>query len=222
MRIIIGQAQRERILKYITPNCRVLEWGSGGSTLWMADRLPVGATLTSIDHDTTWHQNAQRRIGRRENVELLLCPAGGPLGRNATVEEEDPTHLHDYIHAVDGRKFDVILVDGVARVACMEHARELLSSGGVVFLHDAHRPWYDSGKALYIEHGTVGSCLEYPGPMLWWGGLVPEEPRFSIGALPIVINCYTAGTPYEKEAQSLRVTRETWDGSRSHRRTITW
>lgn len=208
MRILIGQAHRERILKFITPNCHVLEWGSGGSTLWFADRLPAGATLTSIEHDTAWHENTQRRIGKRQNVQLLLCPPSGSLGRNATIDEEDPTHLHKYIHAVDGRKFDVILVDGVARVACMEHAREILSPGGVIFLHDAHRPWYDSGKALFFEHGTVGSCPEYPGPLLWWGGLEPEEPRFSIGALPIVINCYTIGTPYEKEAQGLRASLE--------------
>lgn len=204
MRIIIGQAHRERILKYITPHCRVLEWGSGGSTLWLADRLPVGATLTSIDHDEIWHANTQHHIGKRPNVQLLLCPPRGVLGRNATVEEEDPSHLQEYIHAVDNSEFDLILVDGVARVACMERSRDLLSSGGVIFLHDAHRPWYDSGKELYFEHGTQGSCQEYPGPLLWWGGLKPEEPRFSIGALPIVVNCYTTGTPYEIEVENLR------------------
>lgn len=186
----------------------MLEWGSGGSTLWFADRLPAGATLTSIEHDTAWHNYTQRRIGRRQNVELLLYPPSGPIGRNATVEEENPEYLQDYIHAVDGKQYDVILVDGVARVACMEQARELLSPGGVIFLHDAHRTWYDSGKALFFEHGTVGSCPEYPGPILWWGGLEPEKPRFSIGALPVVINCYTTGTPYEKEAQSLRASLE--------------
>ena len=208
MRIIIGQAHRERILKSIKSNCRILEWGSGGSTLWFADRLPTGATLTSIDHDTAWHENTLRRIGKRVDVRLLLCPPRAPLGQNATIEEEDPTHLQEYLHAVDGSRFDVILVDGVARVACMEQARELLSPGGVIFLHDAHRPWYDSGKALFFEHGTIGSCPEYPGPLLWWGGLEPEKPRFSIGALPIVINCYTTGTPYEKEVEGLRVSLE--------------
>lgn len=208
MRILIGQAHRERILKYITPGCRVLEWGSGGSTLWFSDRLPNGATLTSIDHDVRWHETTCRNIGQRHNVQLLLCPPDGPLGRNATIDEEDPTYLHEYIHAVDDSKFDVILVDGVARVACMEQAKKLLSRNGVIFLHDAHRPWYDSGKALFHDHATVGSCPEYPGPMLWWGGLEPEKPRFSIGALPIVINCYTIGTPYEKEAQALRTSLE--------------
>ena len=204
MRILIGQTQRERILKLITPGCRVLEWGSGGSTLWLADRLPLGANLTSIDHDATWHEKTKQRIGTRPNVELLLRPPSGILGRNATEEEEDPKHLSDYIHVVDGRTFDIILVDGVARVNCMQRARELLSEDGVVVLHDAHRPWYDAGKALFLEHGTIGSCQEYPGPLLWWGGLKPEKPRYSIGALPIVINYYTSGTPYENEVAGLR------------------
>lgn len=208
MRILIGQAHRERILKFITPGTRVLEWGSGGSTLWFADRLPIGATLTSIDHDAGWHAITRSRVGERLNVQMLLCPPDSPLGKNATIEEEDPSKLDEYIHAADGKEFDVIIVDGVARVACMERARHLLGRGGVVFLHDAHRPWYDSGKAFYIEHGTVGSCPEYPGPILWWGGLEPEKPRYSRGALPIVINCYTRGTPYEQEVQGLRFSLE--------------
>jgi SAM-dependent methyltransferase len=204
MRIIFGQAHREAVLKKLTPGCRLLEWGSGGSTLWLADRLPVGATLTSIDHDPEWHSRVKERIGHRDNVRLLLRPANGPLGRNATIEEENSTYLQDYIQAVDGELFDVILVDGVARVSCMQQATKLLAPNGTLFLHDAHRPWYDDGKAFYFEHGTIGSCHEYPGPTLWWGGLRHEEPRYSVGALPIIVNFYTKGTPYEQEVDRLR------------------
>lgn len=204
MRIITGQVHREAFLKAIKPGMRVLEWGSGGSTLWLADRLPERATLTSIDHDTKWNTVVREKIGPRDNVRLLLVPPAGPLGANATIEEEDPTHLHDYIHAVDGEKFDLIFVDGVARGTCMDHARTLLKPGGTVYLHDAHRPWYDHAKSLFIEHGTIGSCPEYPSPTLWWGGLTPEAPKYSKGALPIVLCFYTVNTPYEEEVKRLR------------------
>ncbi|EXI67260.1 MAG: putative O-methyltransferase [Candidatus Accumulibacter adjunctus] len=204
MRIITGQPHRERILKSFFPNCRILEWGSGGSTLWFADRLPAGATLTSIDHDPVWHERVQARLGARGNVRLMVCPPSASMGQNATVEEEDPGPVQGYIHAMDAETFDVILVDGVARNACMAAARRLLRPGGAIFLHDAHRPWYDEGKSLYFAYGTVGSCPEYPGPLLWWGGLAQEEPRYSVGALPVVVSFFTQNTPYEVEAARLR------------------
>jgi hypothetical protein len=203
MRIIIGQAQREMIRKMLRPGVRVLEWGSGGSTLWLADRLPERARLTSIDHDAVWHQSVSRKIGDRENTRLLLRPPAGPIGRNATIEEERAEPLQDYIGAVDGELFDIILVDGVARSACMEQAVKLLAPRGIVFLHDAQRPWYDDAKARFIEHGTIGSCPDYASALLWWGGLDPEYPTCSVGALPIVLCFFTVGTPYAEIVEGL-------------------
>jgi hypothetical protein len=208
MRILMGQAQRERILKYIKPGMHILEWGSGGSTLWFADRLPDGASLTSIEHDRDWYSRVRRCIGERSNVQLLLCEPTGPVGVNATIEEENPSSLENYINAVSSTKFDVIIVDGVARVSCMERAQVMLKPGGTVFLHDAHRDWYDEGKSLFIEHGTIGSCSDYPGPLLWWGGLEPEHARYSKAAIPIIVNCYTSETLYEEEANGLRLSLE--------------
>lgn len=200
----MGQAHRERILKAFKPGCRILEWGSGSSTLWFADRLPAGATLASVDHDLARHQKVGKRIGPRSNVRLLLCPPLEPVGPSPPEEEENPASLQDYVHAVDEERFDVILVDGVARNACMEQASRLLKPGGKIFLHDAQRHWYDYGKSHFIAHGTAGSCPEYPSPLLWWGGLEMEAPRFSVGALPIVISFFTSGTGYEDEAARLR------------------
>jgi SAM-dependent methyltransferase len=209
MRILLARDHREHIERRLFPGCRVLEWGSGGSTLWLADRLPPGASLTSVEHHPEWHARVAARIGSREGVRLILAEPDGPVGANATIAEEDPAPLGRYLHAADGQAYDVILVDGVARVACMDHARSLLAPGGVVYLHDAHRPWYDAGKALYLDHGTIGPGEDYPGPMLWWGALEAERPRSSAAAAPIVISFYTRGTPYEDEARTLRASCET-------------
>jgi hypothetical protein len=204
MKTFIGTAHRERILKSFFPGCRVLVWGSGDESLWFADRLPTGATLTSIDHNAAWHERIKAKLGVRSNVRLLVFPPSAPMGRNATIEEEDPVPVQDYIRAMEGETFDVILVDGVARNACLEQARHLLHPRGTVFLHDAHRPWYDAGKALFVAHGTVGSCPEYPAPLLWWGGTEQERPRYSVGALPVVISFFTEGTSYEQEVKNLK------------------
>ncbi|MEO1585436.1 MAG: class I SAM-dependent methyltransferase [Planctomycetota bacterium] len=204
MRCIIGRDHRECIERRLFAGCRVLEWGSGGSTVWLADRLPAGAHLTSVEHHAEWFAKVGERLGERPNVTRVLAEPTGELGRNATIDEEDATHLAGYVGAADGQTFDVILVDGVARVACMERARELLNPGGVVFLHDAQRDWYDAGKALLVEHGTIGSCEDYAGPMLWWGGMEPERAHGSAAGVPVVVSFYTKGTPYEDEVAGLR------------------
>ncbi|MEL6498196.1 MAG: class I SAM-dependent methyltransferase [Planctomycetota bacterium] len=203
MRCIIGREHREAIERRLFAGCRMLEWGSGGSTVWLADRLPDGAHLTSVEHHAEWFAKVGERLGERANVTRILAEPSGELGRNATADEEDATHLERYIHAVDGSRFDVILIDGVARVECMRRARELLNPGGVVFLHDAQRDWYDEGKALLVEHGTIGSCEDYPTPMLWWGGDEAESPRGSAAGVPAVVSYYTVGTPYADEVKGL-------------------
>ena len=82
MRCIIGQAHREAILKHLACGARMLEWGSGGSTVWFADRLPDAAQLTSVEHDRQWHEKLSAAIGQRSNVRLLLAEPSGTLGRN--------------------------------------------------------------------------------------------------------------------------------------------
>lgn len=204
MRCLMGEAHRRAILDRCFEGARVLEWGMGGSTVWLAEHLPRGARLVSVEHDPRWHDEVSRAVGERGHCELLLREQEGPARRNATPEEEDPAGLERYIGAVDGRTFDVIVVDGVARRACLERARGLLAPGGIVFLHDAQRPWYDGAKRLLIEREVIGTCPDYPPPWLWSGvsDVADIDPPGRFQGL--VVSFYTKGTAYEEEARSLR------------------
>ncbi|MDX9911771.1 MAG: class I SAM-dependent methyltransferase [Phycisphaerales bacterium] len=209
MRVLMGERQRERILSMLPEGGRMLEWGSGGSTLWFGERLPRGAKMVSVEHHAQWADEVRDWVAHLENVELRFRPSNGPERANATIEEEDARGLEEYVRATRGEdeKFDVILVDGVARCVCMERARELLAPGGTIFLHDAQRDWYDEGKAKWTEHGHIGSCADYPGPHLWWGGR-EEIGRGGSGGggsgeLPLIVSFYTTGTRYEDEARRL-------------------
>jgi hypothetical protein len=142
-------------------------------------------------------------------VSLLLRPATGPLGRNATREEEAFELLTDYVAAGRGGTFNVILVDGYARSACLNAARSLIAPGGVIFLHDSQRSWYDDAKASLQAWGTIGSCDDYPIPQLWYGSTraIASPGR---GADPVIVSYYTIGSPYEEEAARLEASCRTW------------
>ncbi|MBX3385409.1 MAG: class I SAM-dependent methyltransferase [Phycisphaeraceae bacterium] len=214
MRCLMGLKHRRRILSALAGGGRMLEWGMGGSTAFFAEHLPPGASLTSVEHHKGWFDHVHAALADRPNVRLFLRePANGrEILANATAEEDDPTHLHDYIHAVDGERFDVILVDGYARGECLLHARSLLNPGGVIFLHDAQRPWYDQPKSGLTALGHAGSCDDYPVPHLWWG--VPHDhadhwhapapfAHAKADEAPIIVSFYTTGTPYEREVRGL-------------------
>jgi Methyltransferase domain len=204
MRIIMGKKHRDTILGFLRPGTRMLEWGAGGSTVWLAQNLPTGATLTSIEHDPKWFHTVHDHIGDAPQVRLLLREATGPLGTNATIAEEDSTPLRSFVHAVEGEQFDLIMVDGNARDACLRQAKTLLAPGGIVMLHDAQRAWYDEAKKIFIEYGHIGSCPDYPSPHLWWGGSSPPSAAArASGELPLVISFYTKNTDYEIEARKL-------------------
>jgi tRNA A58 N-methylase Trm61 len=169
LKCLMGKVHREKILGQITQGARVLEWGMGGTTVWLAERLPPAATLTSIEHCPKWFYSVEKQIGKMQSVRLLLREPTGVVGRNATKEEENEKPLWSYIRAVNGEEFDVIIVDGYARSACLKEAKKMLSSKGVVFLHDSQRDWYDQAKSIFNELGNLGSCPDYQGPHLWWG-----------------------------------------------------
>jgi SAM-dependent methyltransferase len=208
MRCVSGEIHRKKVLSFLPPGGRMLEWGSGGSTVWFAKHLPANARLTTIEHDPAWHATVSERLraeglDAHDAVRLRLVPATGPVGRNATEEEEDASALSAYIAAVADQRFDVILVDGVARAACMAAARELLNPGGVLLLHDSQRSWYDEAKQLYRAWGVVGSCPDYPTPVLWYGGVQDRAPATSPAALPLIVSYFTEHTPYEDEARRM-------------------
>jgi hypothetical protein len=90
----------------------------------------------------------------------------------------------DYVSApLDGR-FDVVLVDGRARTSCLKrvHHDHLLAPGGVLFLHDAHRPSQQEGLQLFSTWSYVrgtGSVPEEDSPSREEG---PTPPQVRSGA----------------------------------------
>lgn len=114
----------ERFLQ-MRPEARVFEWGSGASTVWLARRA---RQVISIEHDAQWHRTLAQQTEAHPQVTLLH--------RNLANE--------DYTAAIDEFEgdFDLIVVDGRQRAACLERATSRLRQGGLILFDDSGRHRY--------------------------------------------------------------------------------
>jgi len=128
----------ESILKLeelIEPGWTVFEWGSGSSTLWLGADMMVASAI-SVEHDSDWYKKNRAELERYfvDTVELVLAELGGAYER--------------YITHYPMEFFDLVLVDGRNRAACLAHALPHLKSGGLLVLDDADREQYRPGVTL--------------------------------------------------------------------------
>ena len=140
-------AKIERWIAARNGDVRAFEYGSGASTLWLARRC---TRVVSVEHDAGFAKFAAPMLAR-SNVRLLLvepergvaAPAMGS-GRRG-YEHCDFSAYVDSI-AVEG-EYDLIVIDGRARVACLEIARRHLKPGGLVVFDNSNRRRYHAAQA---------------------------------------------------------------------------
>jgi Methyltransferase domain len=116
---------------------RVFEYGGGGSTLWLED---LGATVIAVEHDEHWHARLVGKI--RPTTRLLFRPAEAS---GAVTSTAAPGYFDTYVAAIDVEpdgSFDLVVVDGRARVECARHAMPKLKPGGLLLLDDTDRTRY--------------------------------------------------------------------------------
>jgi predicted O-methyltransferase YrrM len=135
----------------LTPDAEAFEYGSGGSTLWLAKR--VGG-LTSVEHHAGWHARVEEELRQAGltncSVELYEPTAtgngasDGPY-RSPVVEG----NFQDYVKAISSLpddSLDLVLVDGRCRVECVLRAMTKVKPGGMLILDDSDRKRYASAR----------------------------------------------------------------------------
>jgi protein-L-isoaspartate O-methyltransferase len=124
------------------PGARVLEWGSGASTVWLSKRA---AEVIAIEHDTGWADQVRPLVG--DNVEILTVPPVAATSRDA-IRSSKPGHdgldFTAYVHAIDQLPglFDLIVIDGRAREDCLPTALARLAEGGLLVFDNVDRRRY--------------------------------------------------------------------------------
>jgi hypothetical protein len=134
-------------------NARVFEYGSGGSTLYWLRR---SASCVSIEHDPIWYDELRSRLANETHIDyrLVLPEAsnGGVPGDPADPEADatadaDLRNLtfHQYVAQIDSfadEFFDIVLIDGRSRPACIRHSVDKVHVRGLLILDNADRDYY--------------------------------------------------------------------------------
>lgn len=121
----------------------VLEWGSGGSTLWFASRA---ARVLSIESDPRWFESVSKRVRDRglHNVEVRYCPwsqSQYPPGDFRAGADSDYVRT---VHDLPADSCDWVIVDGVWREACTIEALPKVKPGGYLLIDNTnYRPLRD-------------------------------------------------------------------------------
>jgi len=154
-------AMTELVESVLPPDARVFEYGGGGSSAWLSDH---GAQLTVIEHHQEWCEELRRSLPN--DVELISAPACdiGVIGSPA-----EAGYFDDYVKAIDGypdRSFDLVIVDGRARVECISRAKTKVKQGGHLLLDDSDRPRYGAAvTAMSAWQATTITGLKPGSPI---------------------------------------------------------
>jgi len=116
----------------IGENDSILEFGSGRSTIWLAERCKK---LTSIEHNKNWYEKVRAKIERKgldKKVNLKH------LALISTINEADQPYLNpDEI--INEAGYDIIIIDGKCRSKTTLMGLEFLKRNGILIIDDVHR-----------------------------------------------------------------------------------
>jgi hypothetical protein len=161
----------------IPPAARVFEWGAGHSTLWWAERA---AEVFAIESNPAW-----------------AAELAGSLPANASVTlETDPSA---YVAAITNHakaSFDVVVIDGDARLECSEVVDPYLKPDGVVVFDNSDRVAYRRALEALASRGWLRldffglipsylykNCTSvlFRDPAVLRRGRLPSDTRSSVG-----------------------------------------
>lgn len=161
----------------VRPSYRVFEYGSGNSSRWWASRA---AEVVSVEHDPLWAEHL--RSDKPQNVVVVekhmdeptafqhsqILLSQYPHASMAARLSSDPTRnyraglLDDCFHAYASvllefpqQYFDVVVVDGMARVLTTWVAVRQLGPEGVIVFDNSDRDEYQSAYDYLRAQGFV-------------------------------------------------------------------
>lgn len=119
----ISYAAIDSLDRFLHKNSRVLEFGSGMSTIWYAKRA---GEVYAVEDSGPWYARVVDLVSRAHL-------------RNVHLQYAEQADAYSRFMASDSAGFDLIVVDGNYRYRCTVEALPLLRSGGIFYLDNSDR-----------------------------------------------------------------------------------
>jgi len=137
-------AERERPI-------RVFEYGSGASTIWLSRRADE---VHSVEHHRGFGEMMQAELADPERYAKVSLRIVDPVPSDDPVvgsqkEGHQGLDFAAYVDAIDdvAGDFDLVVVDGRAREACLAKGMARLAPGGIVVFDNSRRRRYRAAIA---------------------------------------------------------------------------
>ena len=140
------------LARRIEPSWSILEYGSGGSTLWLARRA---TRVVSVESDPLWFERVRGALAERGIVNV---------DQRLFVEPDRYAAAGDPPAA----SFDFVLIDGAWRDRCVAQALRLARPEGCIYLDNSDVPDPDHRAAVRELLGAARSARRFVG-------LAPEQ-----------------------------------------------
>ncbi len=135
----------------LRPGARVFEYGPGASTAWLARRAKA---VVSVEHDGDFIAKFRDMLAPFANVTLI----------ERSIEDGPDGYVSAIVAA--GGQFDLIVVDGRYRAACLKAAIPHLKADGIVLFDDSGRKRYrqaiEECGLVETHHFGRSFCVPYP------------------------------------------------------------
>lgn len=112
----------ETLISELPENGKMVEWGSGGSTVHWLDLLKENQKRISIEHNKEWYEKIHKEIHHKNNVEYIFVDVSNNLHNHGygDIGEENTFNVKKYIYPTDEiYDADIFFIDGIVRGACL-------------------------------------------------------------------------------------------------------
>jgi len=141
----------------------VYEYGSGLSTLYFSPKVKK---IISIEHDKEWYNKTHDELKEKaQNSEYHLIEAEyRDTGNLKPVKKVYMSHLYQeftfrkYVHSIDKYQdnyFDLVFIDGRARIGCILHSVKKIKSGGFLILDNSDAKRYKVAQKILKRYKRI-------------------------------------------------------------------
>jgi hypothetical protein len=145
-----SEKEKEFFLSNIKKTDKVLEYGSGYSTKLISDLCEY---VLSIEHQENWYNKLKQDLSN--NAEIILKKPNTIYFEGTICGTYE--QFKDYIEEPLNRNiiFDIVLIDGRARVECAKFIHNVCDENSIIFIHD-----YSSRSEDHHRYKEVLSYLD--------------------------------------------------------------